>query len=47
MRKIFKIIDLSEGIKVEVDIFLLLITSTKNVLWVEELLILEPVTSIL
>ena len=40
-----KIVDLRVGIMVVVDIFLLLITITKNVRWVEELLILEAVTS--
>ena len=41
-----KIVELREGIKVVVDIFLLLITIAKNVRWVEELLILDSITSI-
>ena len=44
--KLLKIVELREGIKVVVDIFLLLITIAKNVHWVEELLILDSITSI-
>ena len=42
-----KIVDRRVGIlKVVVDIFQLLVTITKNVRWVEELLILESTTSL-
>ena len=42
-----KIVDLRVGIEVVINVFLLLITIIKNVLAVEELLILELTTSIL